>query len=276
MLELPPPEDDGLYIQPVNEWSKHKHHFLLRYIDGFTTAMRDKKWDGLHYIDLFAGAGIERLKKSRQLVWGSPLIAAQAKYPFTGIHVCEKNKRKYEALSARLDRFGECSLIQHFHGDANEKVHEIVARIPVRSLSLAFLDPWGLHLDYETLRILADHRVDLVIFFPDRLDILRNWLSNYFDNPNSNLDRVLGPGADWRRVVETTPREQLAEAFRELYKVQIAKLGYTEFEYERIPSTGRPLYLLIFCSKDPAGSKIWRGIVQKKPDQQRTFDFGSP
>ena len=67
MPELPQPEDDGLITPVVNEWSRDKHHFLLRYVNAFTTAMRQKGWKGLHYIDLFAGAGIERLKKSRQL-----------------------------------------------------------------------------------------------------------------------------------------------------------------------------------------------------------------
>jgi hypothetical protein len=59
VFHLDPPEDDGLYIPEVGAWSADKHHFLRRYIDAFTTAMKGKKWDGLHYIDLFASAGIE-------------------------------------------------------------------------------------------------------------------------------------------------------------------------------------------------------------------------
>lgn len=62
MPELPPPDDDGLIIPEVGEWSRDKHHFLRRYIHAFTTAMKDKGWSGLHYIDLFAGAGMERIK----------------------------------------------------------------------------------------------------------------------------------------------------------------------------------------------------------------------
>lgn len=51
------PTDDGLEISTVGEWSRDKHHFLSRYIDAFTNAMKKKGWSGLHYIDLFAGAG---------------------------------------------------------------------------------------------------------------------------------------------------------------------------------------------------------------------------
>ena len=74
-FELPPPEDDGLPTASVKSWSRDKHHFLRRYIDAFTTSMKDKRWGGLHYIDLFAGPGIERLEDG-SLEWGSPLIAA--------------------------------------------------------------------------------------------------------------------------------------------------------------------------------------------------------
>lgn len=58
MPEIPVPKDDGLYIPTVGEWSRDKHYYLGRYIHAFTTSMKDKKWSGLYYIDLFAGAGI--------------------------------------------------------------------------------------------------------------------------------------------------------------------------------------------------------------------------
>jgi len=74
MHSLPEPTDDGLYIPEVGDWSADKHHFLWRYLNAFTTAMKDKRWSGLHYIDLFAGAGIERLKESKRLDWGLSLI----------------------------------------------------------------------------------------------------------------------------------------------------------------------------------------------------------
>lgn len=271
MFELPPPEDDGLIIPEVGEWSRDKHYFLRRYIDAFTTAMRKKRWESLHYIDLFAGAGIERLNDSGQLEWGSALIAAQSPCCFDGLHLCELDPGKREALQARVTKFRRDVLV--LQGDANEKAYEIIPRIPRRTLSLAFLDPYGLHLYYETLRVLADRRADLIIFFPDHMDALRNWKAYYLENPDSNLDRVLGPNASWREIRDEQPKSRWAEALRKLYVEQIKKLGYKHFHYERIPTDGRRLYLLIFCSKHEAGEKIWRGISSSKPDGQRTLDF---
>jgi len=271
MFELPSPKDDGLYIPAVGEWSHDKHYFLMRYIDAFTTSMKNKKWQGLHYIDLFAGTGIERLKRSQKLDWSSPMIAAQAPHPFDRLHLCEKNKRKYNALKSRIDQISPGS--QVVHGDANKKINGIVEEIPQRTLSLAFLDPYGLHLDYETLRVLSNIRADLIIFFPDHLDALRNWEKSYLNNPNSNLDRCLGSGADWRSILNKTAQFRLAEVLRKLYVGQIRSLGYTEFEYERISFKGHPLYVLIFCSRHKVAAKLWRGISGKKPDGQRTLRF---
>jgi len=273
MFELPSPKDDGLYIpkRPVGEWSHDKHYFLMRYIDAFITSMKNKKWQGLHYIDLFAGAGIERLETSQNLDWGSPMIAAKAPHPFDRLHLCEKSRRKHNALKSRIGEIRPDS--QVFHGDANKKIHDIVKEIPQRTLSLAFLDPYGLHLEFDTLKVLSDIRADLIIFFPDHLDALRNWGKSYLKNPKSNLDRCLGSGADWRSILDRTSQSRLAEVLRGLYVENIKLLGYTEFEYERIKMKGHPLYILIFCSRHPLAAKLWRGISGTKPDGQRTFSF---
>lgn len=244
----------------------------MRYIDVFTTSMKGK-WGSLHYIDLFAGAGIERLENSQKLDWGSPMIAAQAPKPFDGLYMCEIVGKKYKALKERVTRIRNDAQI--LHGDANDKIHEIINNIPAQgALSLAFLDPYGLHLDFETLRILAGRKADLIIFFPDHIDALRNWESNYLDNPESNLDRCLGTGSNWRSIIDKTPRDRLAELLRKLYVDQLRTLGYTEFDYQRIVSTkGHPLYCLIFCSRDKLAAKFWREIAGKEPDGQRTFKF---
>ncbi|HUW19545.1 MAG TPA: three-Cys-motif partner protein TcmP [Sedimentisphaerales bacterium] len=271
MSEIPTPTDDGLHIPTVGEWSRDKHYFLMRYIDAFTASMKEKKWSGLHYIDLFAGAGIERLETSKDLDWGSPLIAAYARHPFDGLHLCEKNSRKYTALNSRIGKIKPDA--QVLHGDGNEKIKEIVEKIPQKTLSLAFLDPYGLHLDFATLKLLSQPRADLIIFFPDHLDALRNWGTNYLHDPNSNLDRYLGPACDWRSPISNAPANHHAEVFRELYVTQIKSLGYTHFEYQRIYAKGHPLYILILCSRSALAAKLWKGISQIAPDGQRTFKF---
>lgn len=272
MFDLPRPADDGLLTPEVGPWSTEKHHFLRRYIDGFTTAMKGKRWSGgLHYIDLFAGAGIERIKDG-PLEWGSSLIAAQAPHPFQQLHLCELHGKKFEALRERLEHHPQPKAPQLIQGDANLAVREVVASLPPGSLSLAFLDPYGLHLDFETVRTLSQRRADLIIFFPDHLDALRNF-GIYQEDPESNLDKFLGY-ADWRKTFDTVAVSERASALGALYKERIASLGYRHFEEERISnSSGRFLYKLIFCTSAEAGITIWRNVQLKKPGGQGSFDW---
>jgi len=230
------------------------------------------KWGSLHYIDLFASAGIEKLKESGELNWGSPMIAAQARKPFDRLHLCELRRNRHKALMERVGRIRDDSQI--LQGDANENVPAIANCIPKNSLSLAFLYPYGLHLDYTTLETLADIRADLIIFFPDRLDALRNWEHTYLDNPESNLDRCLGSGADWRLLILESPAERRAETLRNLYVRQIReRLGYNYFEYQRISYRNHPLYILIFCSRHERGAELWRNVSKTQPNGQRTIGF---
>lgn len=270
-LDLQPPCDDGLIKAEVSRHSVAKHHFLGRYVDAFTTSMKDKWGGGLHYIDLFAGAGLERVGE-HEFHWGSPLIAAQVKPPFQRLYLCEQDKRKFEALKKRLQEFPQPDDPWLVCGDANQQVEQIVELVPARSLSLAFLDPYGFHLDYDTLRVLAQQRADLIIFFPDRLDALRNfWF--YWDRPESNLDRAFGT-SEWREIHDTTSPEKYPEALRELYKQQLRKLSYKYFAHERIRAAGgQPLYLLVFCSRHRVGLDIWHRVSLDKADGQRGFDF---
>lgn len=271
MPELSHPVDDGQYIPTVGQWSSDKHYYLSRYIDAFTTSMR-QKWGGLHYIDVFAGAGIERLKESKALEWGSPMLAARARFPFSQLHLCEKSKTKCKALTTRVSQVKPDSQI--LCGDANERIGEIIQEIPTKNtLSLAFLDPYGLHLEFETLRKLSDIRADLIIFFPDHIDALRNWEEHYLQDPDSNLDRCLGAGADWRSLLNAVPMDRRAEVLRKLYVDQIRSLRYCEFEYQRIYTKGHPLYILIFCSRSELAAKLWRRISDKGSDSQRRFPF---
>ena len=266
-FQLSQPKNDGLEVSQVKPWSADKHHFLRRYIHGFTQAMKNKKWAGLHYIDLFAGPGVEEIEGGG-LDWGSPLIAAQSKHPFSRLHLVELDQRKHDALAIRLANYQLPNPPQLILGDANQAVNQVVDLIPHRTLSLAFLDPYGLHLHFSTLRKLANKRVDLIIFFPDYLDAIRNWKTYYKGHRDSNLTLVLGTSA-WETQIDGSSAEKDAEILAGIYVDQIRSLGYAHFDYKRISRRdGRFLYRLVFCSMDVAGLKIWSGISQKEPDGQ--------
>jgi len=265
--DLPPPNDDGLVTPKVGPWSLKKHHYLKRYIEIFTKSMTPQGWGSLHYIDLFAGAGIEQIKGG-SLEWGSPLIAAQAPKQFKQLHLCDNDKEKYEVLCKRLEQFPQRTEPQLILGDANNVVSKIVQAVPANSLSLAFLDPFGLDVHFQTLRELSQRRVDLIIFFPGHLDALRNWESD-----SGRVNRVLGTD-EWLKEFEKSPVDKRAEILNKNYMKQIRSLGYSHFADERISlPNGRFLYKLIFCSKHPRGVDLWTKSAHKGADGQRHFEY---
>jgi len=267
VFALPKPEPDEFDKEDVGQWTADKHHFLRRYIDAFTTSMKNKKWDGLHYVDLFSGPGIVQIRDG-ELDWGSPLIAAQAPHKFSRLHLCDIKTKNIEALNQRLTRYPQPQEPQVICGDANDAVVDIVATIPKGTLTLAFLDPHGLHLTFDTLVALSNRRADLIIFFPDHLDALRNWENVYQGNPDSNLDRVLGRN-DWHKKMTSAPSSRWAEVLQELYKEKIRSLGYEYFEDERIAMpNGRYLYKLLFCANHPTAAQLWRRVSRQKRDGQ--------
>ncbi len=67
-------EDDGLVCPEVGSWAETKYRLLALYDELFATGMKDK-WDQRVYIDLYASAGYARVKGTKKILKGSPILA---------------------------------------------------------------------------------------------------------------------------------------------------------------------------------------------------------
>ncbi len=268
-------EDDGLPTRTSGPWTEDKLFLWNRYIDIATRAMvGNPKWpSGLVYVDLFSGPGVCTLDDSKRRIPGSPLIAANAPKPFRKILLCDLNRESVEACKSRLARLGRQPPVQMFDGDCNKRVRDIVAEIPAKALTLAFIDPTGLHAHFETIRVLASRgRVDLLILFADAYDIVRN-VDTYYRNPNSNLDRVLGPDSGWRREwdgLENRSSSNIRKMFADIYRRQLGRhLRYRAFGEEIVTCKRGALYRLVYASKHERGLEFWNKISNKDPSGQK-------
>ncbi|MBX9736958.1 MAG: three-Cys-motif partner protein TcmP [Phycisphaerales bacterium] len=264
--------NDDLALPEVGQWGRRKYHFLGRYLSMFTRAMRPK-WEQLHFIDLFAGSGLAKIRETGAIVKTSSLIAGSLEVPFDAIHSCDASQANIDALRSRATRLG----IQNIHatkGDANERVRHIVDRIPTQgTLCVTFADPFGLHLDFESVECVAKRRSDLIILFADNMDALRNWAAYYDNNPTSNLDRFMGePG--WRDLLRETKGDQQAQKLRSRYNARLRELGYEHFGDYRIEnSEERPIYSLLYASRNPLGQKFWEEATSIDEQGQRSLRY---
>jgi len=272
--------DDGLATRGSGEWAEDKLRWWHRYVDITTTAMGDNpKWkDGVVYIDLFAGPGICTIRDTGRRLPGSPMIAAHAPKPFRKLLLCELNPVDAAVCEQRLKSSPASNRFQVFVGDCNIKVREIVAAIPHDALSLAFIDPTGLHANLETIRQLSQSRkVDLLIYFPDAIDVVRNVNEFYLPRLHSNLDLVLGVDSGWReqwKALGSQDGPNARRLFSNVYQEQLKKhAGYTHFAEETIRGPKGPLYRLIFATKHERGLDFWQKVTTKEKGGQRRMDF---
>ena len=268
--------DDGLPTRGSGSWAEKKLFFWNRYIEITTTAMVGQRaWpNGVAYVDLFAGPGVCRDKKSGERFPGSPLIAANAPKSFKRILLCDINSDACDACDARLAKSPAADCYEIFPGDCNVQIDKIVSAIPRRALTLAFLDPTGLHLHFTTVQKLSRHGpVDLLILFPDAVDILRNADHYYFDQSDSKLDRVLGERSEWRkRKAELAGADpaSIRRLFADIYKDQLRDLaGYDYFDDEVIYGPSGPLYRLVYATKHERGLEFWTESIKKELGGQR-------
>ena len=159
-------------------------------------------------VDLFAGPGVLTLKGSGTKVPGSPLIAAEAPKPFSKIILCEKDADIADACESRLMARGHGDRCVVVRGNCNQQIEEVCRHIPPKSLTLAFIDPTGLHAKFETVECLAAQRaVDFLILIADGYDIVRN-VETYAKQDRSNLDEFLGDGSNWREAFANLPNHE--------------------------------------------------------------------
>jgi three-Cys-motif partner protein len=151
-----------------------------------------------------------------------------------------------------------------FQGDCNERVTEIAAAIPDKALTLAFIDPDGLDVDFKTIGTLSSRgRVDLLVLFADRMDVSRN-LGVYMEE-GSRLDRFLGPDSQWReRLRDSVDSPRFLDALRSIYEGQLRRnLGYRVFGHRTMEGPRGPLYKIVYASKHERGLEFWNKATAK-------------
>jgi len=277
---------DHLSVRCVGDWAKDKYFYIGRYIDLFSTAMKDKWHGNLYYIDLFAGCGKCRVRDSGEELDGSAILALKVKYPFKKYFFVELDSDALNSLKQRIKRFGIKGKVDLIEGDCNEKVEEIIQKIPAKgTLCLAIIDPTGLQIRFDTIKKLADHhKVDLLITFPEGMAIKRN-LEKFLKQPDSVLDDFMG-GKEWRSMFTKSKLGEIKlqereKRFIQLYREKLDSIGYVETisgEEVLIRSSEKrlPLYFLLFASKHSLGHKFWSKIGQIEASGQQKLKLNNP
>lgn len=277
------PASDGLPARCVGTWSRDKFYYIRGYLELFARAMHTT-FPRRVYVDLFAGPGRCVCDDRSGELDGTPLIALQVSQPFTAYHFVEADAEAMAALRIRAARPASTAVPSFHELDANSAVDTIVGQLPTEALSVAVIDPTGLHLHFDSLRRLtAGRRMDLIYIFPEGMAAKRN--IDRFLQAESRLDRVLGTRS-WRDRVAAglkakslaDPRvewQMLGRPIVQVFREQLAALGYMDVKLGSevlVRNTKHvPLYYIVFASKHTLGNKFWNAIKRIDPRGQMSL-----
>jgi three-Cys-motif partner protein len=270
------PEDDGLLMRPSGPWVAEKLFFLERYLHMFSITMSSKRWRAVNYIDLFAGPG--KCSTDEGLVHlGSPLLALTAPRPFTNYFFADCDADSVEVLKGRCRKSPFGDRVRYWLGDSNVNVREMVHVIKEvdaeyrkgewPSLNLAFLDPEGLELHWDTVAILSEVRTDLIIHY-SQMGVTRYAPICIEQGGETRVDRFFG-GEGWREVYKS---DQRPARLLDYYASRLHELGYEEVKRAdelwdapliRSADKKAPLYRLLFASRSQLGHEFWHKVTSK-------------
>ncbi len=209
---------------------------------------------------------------------GSPLLALTTRFPFDNLFLVEMGIDEFNALETRVHASERDSRAVLYNEDCNVAVDTVVARIGQIDkefidgiwpcLNLAFLDPEGLEVEWQTVKKLASlQRMDLIINFSTS-GITRNARLAVDNEDFTTVDCFFGT-RDWRSVYERARGGGSAlvrRALIDFYLSRLHDMGYVETkrqEKEFKNQRNVQIYTMIFASKSDLGIKFWNGAVEE-------------
>lgn len=280
----------------VGPWARQKLDGLESYLYGYTQALKKQSFE-LVFIDAFAGAGKSRVRDSwegiddedlllfddefvqaeAQYVEGSPKRALELENGFNKHYFFDTDPARAELLEALKGEYPSKD-IRVKVGDANPLIQKLARELNHGGTrGVAFLDPYGPHLEWETVKALAETaKFEVIINFPLGMAINRmvTRSGNIPDNWRRDLDKCFGTN-EWEKLVyDDQPnlfgdidRHKVDDAASRLLGLYIDRLKGL-FRHVAAPSVvrntrGVAIYYMIWAGPHGLGYKIADHILKQ-------------
>jgi three-Cys-motif partner protein len=265
-----------LKIDEIGYWSEIKLSILEKYARPYNQILLSHQLHPI-YIDGFAGAGHHKAKGSDRIIEGSPTRALAVDPPFDFLHFVDSDgDRAAQLKKLSADR----SNVSVYHGDCNEVlVNQVFPTInfAARQRALCILDPYGLHLNWETIRMAGQSNViEIFLNFPvmdmnrnvlwhnsERVSVLhRERMTRFWGDQSWESTAYQTTQGLFEPMQEKATNEQVAEAFRVRLK-KVAGFKYVPKPMPMRNSTGAVVYFLFFAAQQQTADKIVKDIFAK-------------
>jgi three-Cys-motif partner protein len=265
-----------LKLDEVGYWSEVKLSILEKYARPYNQILTSNHLRPI-YIDGFAGAGHHKAKGSGRVILGSPKRALSVRPPFEILHFVDIDGARVEELKRISSSYSNVYVHQ---GDCNDVLINRIfpqVRYEDRQRALCILDPYGLHLNWETIQAAGKSKViEIFLNFPV-MDMNMNVLWHRSERVSGNQrDRMTKYWGDsswesaaypttaglFEEMQEKATNAEVAEAFRR--RLEVA--GGFKYVPKPVPmrnTKGATIYYLFFAAQQPTASKIVEEIFAK-------------
>ena len=241
--------------------------------------MKNKNFE-LVYIDAFCGDGSQKVQdtedqmflgEAREFMRGSAQRAVELEVPFHRYHFIDKSKQSLDELEARLTKLRPnfVGRMKWHPGDVNVELPKIIRNLDVKgSRAVVFADPFGMQVDWETIKVVAACPIiDFWYLVPTGL-ALNRMATKSGKMPKSwsdKLDRFLGD-KDWRTrwyrkkeeeglfgLIESTQKVADVGLIEDDFQAQLKKaFPFVAKNKMQLKDQGRVLFTLMFACSNPS------------------------
>ena len=276
-----PFQDEGLVTPNVQPYAQKKHKLVAHYASLFLRTMRGK-WNALIYLDLFAGAGKAKVKRTSRIIDASPLVVLKLDDKFNTYIFCDNNPENCITLQKRAVLVAPSCDIRVLNCDINKYTDMIIQEMPVPHrrftvLGFCFLDPFKMaNMEFTTIQRIASRFVDFLILLPSGMDANRNE-PHYTQDGNIVVERFLGDPlwrGSWLR--HRAKGMNFGNFIVHEFCNAMRGIGYHCPELcDTVPVMNEKnavIYRLSLFSKNTLGMKFWKESIKGTNPQRNLFD----
>ena len=270
-------------------WTEVKLDALERYLARFTTA--SQRSPTTLYLDLFAGSvdNVRRDDNARHFT-GSTVRAIETTPPFTHLRFFEKGSRARQLEGDLSSRFPGDRRYRVVGEDCNKAITHTLDDLRSEGLdwspTFCFVDPDGLNVTWSTLAQIASFKTArartkaelLVLLSHTTIPRLAGWDSaqGLDEELASSVTDFFGTPV-WRRIHQRRTNSLSAAEARHLYTTLFRyrlqeTLGYeATLTIEMGNERGAPVYVLVFATDHPAGTRIMSSVLEEAREQSADY-----
>jgi three-Cys-motif partner protein len=158
-------------------WTEAKMEIVVDYAKAYLTIMNKQNWVKTLYFDGFAGSGLIGAKENEEAIRGTALriLDIQEPRPFDIYYFVEKDEKNKLSLQEKIEQnyFGKNAHVVQADCNAKLKDMAVFLKSHKKFRALAFIDPYGMTVNWNSIEALRGLGIDLWILVPTGLGVNR-------------------------------------------------------------------------------------------------------